>query len=386
MAGILQRSNIACELELPDQLLVFGEGPPRFRIAVKDPAVLTMPLTEYAIGTAYVEGRIDFDGDIRAVMDLRQEVPIGLTVGQAAQFLFQLLVRSPMEVNRDAIRKHYTLGDDFYLTFIDTRYRFYSHCIFEREHESLEEAAEHKLERMWKALGLKPGMRLLDIGGGWGGVAEYCSLRGVHVTSVTLVDDSADYIRTLINQRNLDADVAVGDFLDVELAGPFDHAVIYGVIEHIPNYGRFCARVWDVLPPGGRLYLDASATKEKFAMTPFTRKYTWPGHHTFLSLQDMLRELLFHGFEVVEVKRETRDYELTITEWARRFDAARETIIDRWGEEVYGAFRLFLWGGSHAFASNRLQAYHLVAERRADTGPRPGLGRRTAGFVGSLVD
>ena len=60
--------------------------------------------------------------------------------------------------------RHYSRGDDFYLSYIDKRYRFYSHGLFESDDETLEEASEHKLESMWNGLELKPGMRLLDVG------------------------------------------------------------------------------------------------------------------------------------------------------------------------------------------------------------------------------
>jgi cyclopropane-fatty-acyl-phospholipid synthase len=160
--------------------------------------------------------------------------------------------------------------------------------------------------------------------------------------------------------------------------------VIFGVIEHIPNYRRFCERVWSALKPGGRLYLDASATKEKYAAGAFTRQYTWSGPHSCLALQLMVQELLFHGFEVVRVRRETRDYELTMRHWADRFEAKEDEVIERWNEQLYRAFRVFLRGGSHAFKTNRLQAYSVVAERRLDPGPRPGVVRRFGQFAGSL--
>ncbi|HEV3071824.1 MAG TPA: class I SAM-dependent methyltransferase [Solirubrobacteraceae bacterium] len=386
IASLLTGAGANCEVGLPDgRTLRFGKEEPAFKIVFRTDAALKTPLTEMALGSAYVEGRIDFEGDMREMLDVRDHLAFGTTLAQKLRFAYELLLKSPTKVNRKAIHEHYTLGDDFYLTFIDQRYRFYSHCLFHDAEEELEEAAEHKLESMWNALGLEPGMRLLDIGGGWGGVTEYCGARGVHVTSITLVEDSANYIRALISEKKINGEVILGDILDLEVAEPFDHAVIYGVIEHIPNYARFCARVWDALKPSGRLYLDASAVKEKFAISPFTRKFTWPGHHSFLAVQDMVRELLLHGFEVVEVARETRDYELTITHWAERFDTAREEIVARWGEETYRAFRVFLWGGAHAFKTNRLQAYHVVSERRADPGPRPGFARRAAGFVGSMV-
>jgi cyclopropane-fatty-acyl-phospholipid synthase len=364
----------------------FGDGDPNFHITFKTARSLALPLNEYALGAAYVNGDIDLDGDMENLLELRNHIQFGTTAWQMTKFAWQLLVMPAPTVNKRAVESHYTLGDDFYLTFLDRKYRFYSQCIFHHETETLEEAAEHKLEQMWDALGLEAGMRLLDIGGGWGGVAEYCAPRGVHVTSVTLVDDSANFMKRRFEEKGIDADVVTVDFLNFRSDVQFDNVVIYGVIEHIPNYAKFCQNVWTHLRPGGRLYLDASATKEKFAISPFTRKFVWEGHHAFFSLPDMIREQLLYGFEVIEVKRETRDYELTARHWAMRLDAAREEIVERWGERTYRIFRLLFWGGAHAFRTNRLQAYHLVAERRPDRGPRPGKLRRAASLASSLIN
>ncbi|MET0133906.1 MAG: class I SAM-dependent methyltransferase, partial [Kibdelosporangium sp.] len=222
------------------------------------------------------------------------------------------------------------------------------------------------------------------IGGGWGGVTQYCGERGVHVTTLTIAADSANHIRALIADKDLPGEVLLEDFLAHRPERRYDHAVIYGVIEHLPNYRRFAAKAWDVLKPGGRLYLDASAAIQKFSVSSFTRDHIWGGTHTYMTLQDVIAEMLYHGFEVVDVTRETRDYELTMLEWAKRLDAAKDDIVARWGEETYRTFRLFLWGGTHAFNVNALQAYHLVAERTADPGPRPSRLRRLVEFLAGL--
>lgn len=385
LIGVLRRLNSSGSVEYHDgRREIIGDTEPVWHIRFRSQQAQSLPLNEFALGQAYVAGEIDLDGDLAALLEARSRLRKGITVRDAVAFAYRLMLRSPTKVNAASIARHYTLGDDFYLSFIDRRYRYYSHCLFHHENETLEEAAEHKLESMFGALGLEPRMRLLDIGGGWGGTTQYCGNRGVEVTSLTLVEESAAYIRRLIADQGIPGKVVVQDILDHRPVEPYDHAVIYGVIEHIPNYRTFCQRVWSALKPGGRLYLDASATKQKFAVSPFTRQFTWPGHHSFLSLQDMVRELLFHGFEIIEVQRETRDYELTIRHWADRFEANHDFVAGRWGEDVYRAFRMFLRGGQHAFATNRLQAYHLVAERREDPGPRPGALLRAADFIGSL--
>jgi Cyclopropane fatty acid synthase and related methyltransferases len=383
--SMLEKAEIACELELPTgEVLRYGTAPSKFRLIVRSERALR-GLDELSLGHAYVRGEIDFEGDPFALLDLRSQLIDRLPLAARWRFLLYLFLYVPTWVNRKAVAHHYTLGDNFYLTFIDSRYRFYSHCLFHSDDETLEQASEHKLESMYRALDLRPGMRLLDIGGGWGGVSEYCGERGIQVTALTLAEDSYRYHKELIQEKNLPSEVLLEDFLKHRPTDPYDAIVIYGVIEHIPNYRHFCERAYECLRPGGCLYMDASATKEKYDMSAFTRHYIWRGTHTFMSLQDMIQELLYYGFEVLEVKNESRDYELTMHHWAERFDANRDKIISRCGEEVYRAFRTYLWGGCHAFRVDTLQAYHVVVRRGRDKGPRPGLLRRTRNFIRGLA-
>jgi cyclopropane-fatty-acyl-phospholipid synthase len=387
LGTLLSSLEHASELELPHgEIRRFGSGEPTFRLTLRSERSLTGPLTELALARAYVNGDVDIDvaDDVTAVFAARDRLRPGMSLRHAVRLLAELALRPPTAVNARAASWHYSLGNDFYLTFLDDRYHFYSQCLFESDDESLETAAEHKLERMWEQLELRPGMRLLDIGGGWGGVVQYCGERGVHVTSLTLSKDSARFIRARADAGGLPCEVRLEDLLDHRPDVPYDNAVIFGVIEHIPTYGRFCESVWGALKPGGRLYLDASATLVKYAGSPFTRLFTWSGPHSCLALPDMLEELLFHGFDVVGVRREAHDYELTMRHWATRLDTAHASIAERWGEDVYRAFRIFLWGGAHALHTNRLQAYSLVAQRRADRGPRPGVAWRLGHFVLSL--
>ncbi|MBV8580943.1 MAG: class I SAM-dependent methyltransferase [Candidatus Eremiobacteraeota bacterium] len=379
-------SGISCAVRLASgEELRFGTGEPQFTVTFHSDKPLLGALTEIGLGEAYIRGEFDLDGDMYAMQEVRKLLNARAHAGVFLGFLWQLFVMPATWVNKRAIAKHYQLGDDFYLTFMDTKYRFYSQCLYHRDDETLEEAAEHKLESMWNGLQLKPGMRLLDIGGGWGGVHEYCGPRGVSVTSLTIAQDSFDYITRLDQRLGLDhCTVKLEDFLVHRPAETYDAVVIYGVIEHIPYYRRFAARLWDVLKPGGRFYLDASASIEKFDASDFTRRYIWPGSHAFLCLQDIVQELLYHGLDVVETKNETHDYDLTMRAWAERFDAHKDMIVAKWGTEIFRIWRLYLWTGAYGFHADELQAYHLVAVRRPDRGPRPSVLKRAVQFVRGL--
>lgn len=384
LAALLAGLDIPGEIQLPNgSVVAVGVGEPVYRMIFCSERALRTPMTELGVGRAYVTGDIQVEGDITALFGARQSLREKVPLRQKIQFLYDF-VRTATKMNAKAVGEHYGRGDDLYLTFVDKRFRIYSQGLFKGPDETIEEASEHKLETMFASLDLKPGMRLLDIGGGWGGVTQYCGARGVHVTTLTLTYDSARYIQRLITENDLPGEVYVQDFLTYRPEEPYDHAVMYGVIEHIPDYRKFSRRVWDVLKPGGRLYLDGSAAVEKFAVSSFTRDYIWRGTHTFMTVQDVIGELLYHGFEILDVARETRDYGLTMLEWAKRLDLAKDDIIAGWGEETYRIFRVFLWGGAHAFKINSLQAYHLVAERTPSSGPRPSTARRIIHFLGNL--
>jgi cyclopropane-fatty-acyl-phospholipid synthase len=378
--------HIPGEIQTPrGEVVRFGEGVPRFRIKVHSEDIFRHPQDELTLGEAYVDGKIDLEGDMQAILEVRSQLAEQFRMRPWLRFMIELFLTPATRVNKKVISRHYNLGNDFYVAFLDSKYRFYSHCLFAQDDETLEQAAEHKLETAFRALDLQPGMRLLDIGAGWGGVFEYGCPRGIHVTGVTTFEDSYRYVKDLMQRNNFSGEIILQDFLTYHPQEPFDAIVIYGVIEHIPYYRRFFERVWECLKPGGKIYIDGSASKEKYSLSQFARRYLWQGAHSCMCLQEVVREALYHGFQVEEVKEESHDYELTMLHWAQRLDSIREKLVAGWGEEIYRAFRLYLWGGVHAFRTDRLQAYHVVARRGPSPGPRPGPIRRLFSFARDVV-
>ena len=380
LLSIVEGTGVNCSVELPcGAFHQFGGDAPDFKVKFHDTRLLSHGFDELGFAEAYINGKIDIEGDIRGVFKLRQRIRDRVPFPLWLQFVLDLL-KGETRVNKAAIRAHYQYGDDFYLSFMDKNYRFYSHGHYRHAQETLEQGAEHKVEDMFNKLGLKPGMRLLDIGAGWGAVEEYCGSRGVHVTGLTIGDDSKRFIDELIKEKNLPCRVLQQDFLEYQPDEPYDAIVIFGVIEHIPNYKKFSEQVWNCLKPGGLIYLDASASVEKYDVSPFARKYIWPGHHTYLCLQDLVREMLYQGLEVMEVENESAHYGRTMYLWAERLEENKDMIVARWGEKLFRTFQLYLWGGAETFPE-MLQAYHVVARRGAAPRTRPGWLRRTLAWI-----
>lgn len=383
----VQDSQVPCEIELPDgDIIRVGDTEPRFRARFNSERAFGSGADDdLGLGMAYVNGDIDIEGDVMSVLELRSQFKQRFRFSHIIKFLFSLGMLSSGKLNKKSVDFHYSLGDEFYLKFLDTHARFYSECLFETGNETLEEAAEHKLKVIYDSLELAPGKHLLDIGSGWGGILSYAASRGVKVTSLTLAEDSYNYVNDLISTQQLPAEVKLEDFLKHEADESYDAIVILGVIEHLPYYRRFSRQVWQCLKPGGMLYLDGSATKEKYNVNQFSRKYIWEGVSSFMCLQDVVGELILHGMKIQDVRCESRDYEITMRHWSERFEAARDEVVARWGEQVYRVFRMYLWGGCYSLANDRLQAYRILARKGPDEGPRPGFLRRFIHFIKSLV-
>ncbi|MBI4081067.1 MAG: class I SAM-dependent methyltransferase [Candidatus Lambdaproteobacteria bacterium] len=383
---MLNDFDVPCEVVLANgKALRFGSGAPKFRVTLHTDRVLAKGPDEFTLGTSFVNGEFDIEGDMLTFFDIRTRLKHALGgLTPKLHFWAQQLIQAPTKVNKKAIQHHYEFGDDFFLCFIDTDYHLYSHGFFQTDDESLEKACERKLETMYDWAQLKPGMRVLDIGAGWGGVTRYCGPRDVHVTSLTLANDSYAHIQRLLTEKKYPGEVLQEDFLVHKAEKPYDAIVILGVIEHIPYYRKFFQRAWELLKPSGLIYMDASADLEKYAVSRYIRHYIYPGTHSYMCLQDVIQEMLFHGFMPRQVVQDNHNYMLTMRHWAERFQANREMILRRWGEQVYRAFWLYLWSGAYAFGHNVLQAYHMVAERTPTHGPRPGVVRRARHFVREL--
>ena len=119
------------------------------------------------------------------------------------------------------------------------------------------------------------------------------------------------------------------------------------------------------LKPAARVWADFCAQRTDFTIGRFMKKYVWPGPITYVNPARLVRALLGAGFNVHELRDDTRHYACTVRDWGDALEAQRTALAARFGEPAVRAFLLFLRGSLHFLETNRTQAYHLVAGREA---------------------
>ncbi|MDH5391718.1 MAG: class I SAM-dependent methyltransferase [Gammaproteobacteria bacterium] len=355
--------NTAFKVRLPNgRILSFGDGEPEFILTVHDDNALSAILAfdELRFTEAYINGGLDIEGQIWAVINCRESLRDLHPLHHFWQRIRPFFT-GQLRTNKHAIHDHYEFDTEFFLSFLDSS-RCYSQALFEHDDETLETAQLRKLQTIVNSCKLKAGDRVLDVGGGWGTFVEYAGKQGIKVTALTLAQNSQRYINDLIQRLALPCQVKQVDFYQYVSPEPYDAIVILGVMEHLPNYRAVLQQLQRLLRPGGKIYLDASSFREKYSKPTFISRYVFPGNHRYFCLHDFLSQLSKTNFELIRLDNDRHSYYLTCRQWARNLEAARDDIINRWGQQHYRIFNLYLWGSAHSFFNRSMDAYRLVLE------------------------
>lgn len=362
------RMQTSFAIKLPNAKEVqIGEhyGSPLFRVIVKDQEGLqALKLgDELKISEAYVFGHIDLEGKVDMLKLLELEK---LLSNNALLSVWKKIVgffSNQVALNRKSIAKHYEFDDEFYLMFLD-KTRSYSQAVFNHEQEPLEQASLRKLEFAMNSCHLRPGMKVLDLGGGWGNALEFLGTKGIHVDALTISNKSAQFLLRLIEDKKLtNCRVLKKDFLVHEVASNEKYDAIFslGTLEHLPNYKKVLEKCQALLRDSGFAYFDASAKKpNRDTDSNFIVRHIFPGNHRLLDIYSFLNEVEKSAFDLISLHNDTHNYYLTIKHWAQNLDAHHKEIVSRWGETLYRKFQIYLWGSCYGMYTNELQAYRIV--------------------------
>lgn len=257
---------------------------------------------------------------------------------------------------KEVAYKHYDIGNDLYEKMLDKR-MIYS-CGYWQNAQTLDEAQEHKLDLICRKLKLEKGMRLLDIGCGWGGLAKYAAENyGVSVVGVTLSEPQAAIGRKV--NEGLPVDIRVQDYRDVN--EQFDRIVSVGMFEHVgyKNYSEFMKKVSACLVTDGVFLLHTIGGNTTVKSTdPWINKYIFPN-----GMQPSAKQIttaIERVFVLEDWHNFGLDYDPTLQEWLKNFDKNWHLISKDYDETFRRMWRYYLTVSAVSFRTRKNQLWQIV--------------------------
>ena len=259
-----------------------------------------------------------------------------------------------------SIEAHYDIGNDLYTRMLDERMVYT--CAYWDKAKTLTEAQEHKLDLVCRKLGLEPGMKVLDLGCGWGGLASWAAEKyGCTVLGVTLSKDQVSLGNELWGPKGkkLDVELRLCDYRNV--SGTFDRVVSIGMMEHVgPKNHRMMMETIDrCLKPEGVALVHTIANNRSLRHgTPFIEKYIFP-NAVAPSLAQIGRAM--EGLFVCEdLHNIGPDYDPTLMAWWENFDRTYSEISHRYDRKFYQMWKFYLLAAAGASRSRDGQLYQVV--------------------------
>lgn len=257
-------------------------------------------------------------------------------------------------------KRHYDIGNDLYRAMLDPSMSY--SCGYWHEAATLAQAQRAKLDLICRKLELKAGERLLDVGCGWGGLAEHAARRfGVEVLGITISREQVALARERC--QGLPVEILFMDYRALE--GRFDKVVSVGMFEHVgpKNYAAFFRAVTDVMTDDGLLLLHTIGARTRdWGTEPWVHKYIFPNGQIPSSSQ------LSAAFEPLLVLEDWhcfgRDYERTLRAWWDNFEAAWPSLDHgRYDPRFYRMWKYYLHAFMGYFRSRRGQLWQLVLSK-----------------------
>ena len=256
----------------------------------------------------------------------------------------RILQYNPVGIAQKNVAPHYNISDEIYDLMLD-KDRHYSCAYFTDPNNSLEQAQQDKLRHIAAKLQLKPGMRVLDIGSGWGGMAMFLAREyNVDVTGVTLSSEQAGKAIQRVKEAGLENKVRflLKDYR--ELDGTFDRIVSVGMMEHVGvgHYRELFLKVKALLNPDGVALFHCIGRLDGPGNTnPWLRKYIFPGGYA-PALSEVTKvvektDLLMTDIEILRLH-----YAYTLAEWLKRFRANRDAVIKLYDDRFFRMFEFYL--------------------------------------------
>ncbi|WP_299724797.1 cyclopropane-fatty-acyl-phospholipid synthase family protein [uncultured Tateyamaria sp.] len=334
---------------------------------------------DLGLGEGYMDGRVTpRNCTLEEVMTVivrnrfKGRIPPWVLIANRARFHVRgFLQRNAPQTARRNVAHHYDISDDLYRLFLDADMQ-YSCAYFRDPDMTLEEAQVAKKAHIAAKLRLEPGMRVLDIGCGWGGMALTLARDyGCAVTGITLSENQLSTARKRAAAEGLSplAQFELQDYRHVD--GRFDRIVSVGMLEHVgvPNFDTYFARVAELLDPNGiALIHTIGRSGPPMAQSSWITKYIFPGGYV-PSLSELAPAVERSGLWQADIEVWRLHYAKTIRHWRERFEANLPRISAMYDDRFVRMFRYYLTICILAFEHQMQGVYHLQLAHKRDAVP-----------------
>ena len=278
---------------------------------------------------------------------------------------------------RKNVEHHYDIGgnkgEKLYDIFLDTKHRQYSCAYWKEDTKTLEEAQQNKLDHIIKKLDLKNGMKVLDVGCGWGGLAfEIARKTGCEVLGISLSKNQIKYATKKTKEVNLDNQVKF-EFLDYRnVTGKFHRVVSVGAFEHFGRkfYKTFFKKINDILTEDGKFLLHTIGVVDKPSPpNEFINKYIFPGG-VCPSFSQIIKPIEKTGLIVSDTETLIRHYDKTLESWLERFLAKRNEVKDLFDEKFVKMWEFYFASCAAAFRYKDLAVFQLQIVKNFNSAKR----------------
>jgi cyclopropane-fatty-acyl-phospholipid synthase len=264
-------------------------------------------------------------------------------------------------------RRHYDIGNDLFTRMLDAR-MIYS-CAYWKDATTLDAAQEAKLDLVCRKLGLRPGMRVLDIGCGWGGTARFAAERyGVSVVGITVSAEQVALARRLC--EGLDVDIRLQDYRQLE--GTFDRVLSIGMFEHVggKNYRTYMRVVRRHLAEDGLFLLHTIGFNISMGKNdPWTERYIFP--NSMLPSAAQIGAAIEGSFVLEDWHGFGADYDRTLMAWDANVERHWPELAVRYDERFHRMWTYFLRSSAGGFRARKNQVWQLVLSPHGVPGGYP---------------
>jgi cyclopropane-fatty-acyl-phospholipid synthase len=346
---------------LPKSHIKFQSGAAALKVAI-DP--------DLYLGEVVTDGDLTMEqGSIRDFIELlMQNVGTGQTNHPLHRLAYRarLLLRrvhqyNPVGKAERNITHHYDINGEIYDLFLD-KDRQYSCAYYENENVTLEEAQLAKKRHIAAKLGIKPGMKVLDIGSGWGGMglylAEFC---GADVTGVTLSHEQHELSNRRANEKGMSDRVRflLQDYRKLDQS--FDRIVSVGMFEHVGvgHYPEFFAKVSNLLKPDGNVLLHSINRADGPGITgAWINKHIFPGGY-IPALSEVIPHMERAKLYITDIEILRMHYARTLAEWGRRFTANHARAKEIYDERFCRMWDFYLAGSECSFLYAEMNNFQI---------------------------